>query len=230
MIWGAVIVAAGRGTRFGKPKQLVPLAGLPMAGWSIRAFDAMDEIAEIVVVTEPEWIGAMGELAATIARGNVRVVAGGASRQESVYNGVVALSPACEGVLVHDGARPLVRADEVRAAMREVGPGRAAVLAVPVVDTIKIVDPGTRVVRQTLERSELWSAQTPQLSLRSRLLDAHERARRSGLEATDDVALIEAVGDDVVVVPASPENFKITYPSDVLRAEAILHERLEQPR
>jgi len=123
---------------------------------------------------------------------------------------------------VHDGARPLVQAGDVRAGMREVRAGRGAVLGARVVDTIKIVDPATMLVERTLNREELWAAQTPQFALRQELMRAHEHAEREGIEATDDVALLERIGIDVVLVPASGENFKVTHPADVARATAHL--------
>ncbi len=228
MNWGAVVVAAGRGTRFGGPKQFVEIGGLPMAGWSLRTFDAMPEIGELVVVTEEEWIEPMRSLIAQLAPSHQsHVVAGGASRQQSVRSGLRALSDRCGGVFVHDGARPLVRAEDVRKGMREVRAGRAAVLAAPVVDTIKVVDPATMVVRKTLDRGELWAAQTPQFAMRRELERAHIEAQRNGFETTDDVALLEAIGIEVVIVAASSENFKVTHPQDVTRAEALLRERLE---
>jgi 2-C-methyl-D-erythritol 4-phosphate cytidylyltransferase len=226
MRWAAAIVAAGRGTRFGRPKQFLELAGLPMVGWSIRTFARMPEIEEIVIATEPESIETMQGLAERVAPGRVRaVVAGGASRQGSVYNAVRAVSARCDAVFVHDGARPLVRDDDVRAGMAEVREGRAALLAAPAIDTVKVVDAATRCVRQTLDRATLWAAQTPQFAMTSDLLRAHERAREAGIEATDDAALLEAMGIDVVVVPSSTENFKVTLPEDVARAEAFLRER-----
>ncbi len=228
MNWGAIIVAAGRGTRFGGPKQFVEVGGLPMVGWSIRTFDSMPEIGELVIVTEDEWIEPMRALASqfTTAR-EPRVVTGGGSRHASVRNGLHAVSNRCGGVLVHDGARPLVRAEDVRKGMREVRAGRAAVLAAPVVDTIKIVDPATMLVRKTLDRGELWAAQTPQFAMRRELERAHIDAQRAGIEATDDVALLEAIGIEVVAVAASAENFKVTHPTDVARAETLLRERLD---
>lgn len=225
--WAAVIVAAGRGARFGRPKQFLELAGLPMVGWSIRTFAGMPEIEEIVVATEIEWIDRMRELSATVApHRSVTVVGGGESRQASVFAGLRAVSDRCDAAFVHDGARPLVREDDVRAGMAEVRTGRGSLLAAPVVDTIKVVDTATRTVRQTLERSRLWAAQTPQFALRGDLLRAHERGLAEGVEATDDAALLERVGVEIVVVPSTTENFKVTLPEDVARAEGFLRERI----
>jgi 2-C-methyl-D-erythritol 4-phosphate cytidylyltransferase len=226
--WGAVVVAAGRGTRFGRPKQLLPLSGLPLAAWSIRTFADMSEIDDLVVVTEVEWIEAMqGVIAQLAPRVAWQVVGGGASRQQSVFAGLRALPERCEAVLVHDGARPLVRAEDVRTGMREVRPGRAAVLAAPVVDTIKVVDPDSMVVTQTLDRGMLWGAQTPQLAMAKDMRRAHDDANKTGVEATDDTALLERIGIEVIAVPSSTENFKVTLPEDLLRAEALLRVRFE---
>jgi 2-C-methyl-D-erythritol 4-phosphate cytidylyltransferase len=223
--WAAVIVAAGRGTRFGTPKQFIELAGVPMVGWSIRTFAAMPEIVELVVVTEPESIEPMRALCARLAPQLAAcVVRGGERRQQSVYEGLQALSSECDAVLVHDGARPLVSAADVRAGMREVHAGHASLLATPVVDTIKSVDE-SRWVRATLDRRRLWAAQTPQFALTADLLAAHERARREAIDATDDAALLERIGVEVAVVPSTSENFKVTLPGDVARADAILLQR-----
>lgn len=228
MIWGALIVAAGRGSRFGRPKQFVEVAGLPLVGWSLRTFAAMPEIAHIAIATEPGWIEPMRTLAAQLAvKQSVVVVTGGATRQESVRYALDALDPQCNAVLVHDGARPLVHAQDVRAGMARVGRGRAAVLAAPVIDTIKRVDAVRMVVCETLERGDLWAAQTPQFALREDFARAHESAREAGREATDDVALLEGIDVEVIVVPATSENFKVTSPGDVARAEVLLRERLE---
>jgi 2-C-methyl-D-erythritol 4-phosphate cytidylyltransferase len=224
--WAAVIVAAGRGARLGRPKQFLELAGVPMVGWSIRRFAEMAEIEELVVATEAECLDQMCALVARLAPERVaRVVRGGASRQGSVYEGLAAVSPQIEAVLVHDGARPLVGASDVRAGMREVRQGRAALLAAPVVDTVKVVDAQSRRVRTTLDRRTLWAAQTPQFALAGELREAHERARRDGVAVTDDATLLERAGIEVVVVPATSENFKVTLPADASRAEMILQER-----
>jgi 2-C-methyl-D-erythritol 4-phosphate cytidylyltransferase len=224
--WAAVIVAAGRGERFGRPKQLVGVAGLPMVAWSLRAFADMPEVVAIVVVTEEPWIEPMRELFADFAATHKpRVVRGGASRQESVRNGLREVPLGCDAVLVHDGARPLVRASDVRAAMCEVRPGRAALLTGLVVDTMKVIDPQTRRVLQTVDRATMRAAQTPQLATLPDMLRAHDKASRDGIEATDDATLLERIGVEVIAVDASGENFKVTMPADITRAEALLHEK-----
>lgn len=222
MKWAAIIVAAGRGARLGRPKQFLELAGLPMVGWSIRTFAGMPEIAALVVATEPESIEDMKALAGRLAANlDVTVVRGGTTRQGSVRAALAAVPSNCDALLVHDGARPLVTTADVRAGMAEVREGRAALLATPVVDTIKIVDPLRRVTR-TMERSTLWSAQTPQFAMTAELRDAHERAQSEGVEVTDDAALLERAGIEVVVVPSTSDNFKVTLPEDVTRAQAAL--------
>jgi 2-C-methyl-D-erythritol 4-phosphate cytidylyltransferase len=224
--WAAVVVAAGYGTRFGRPKQMIEIAGLPMVGWSIQTFAEMPEVAEVVVATEPELIEPMRELVTRLApQRPARVVRGGATRRQSVGEGLSAVSGGCEAAFVHDGARPLVTQADVRAGMREVRAGRAALLAVPVVDTIKSVDPISMRVSSTLDRSTLWAAQTPQFARTTDLSAAHERARRECIEATDDAALLEQIGIEIVVVPVTGENFKVTHAGDVARAQAILQER-----
>jgi 2-C-methyl-D-erythritol 4-phosphate cytidylyltransferase len=200
---------------------------MPMVGWSLRTFASMGEVAEIVIVTEAMWLERMQDLAGTLlGTREIRVVPGGETRQSSVYNGLRAVPKECDAVFVHDGARPLVRTRDVRSAMREVGDGQGAVLAAPVVDTIKVVDPATHLVKATLDRGALWAAQTPQFGMRDDLERAHEHAMHMRLEATDDVGLLEAIGVNVVVVPATSENFKVTHPHDVVRAEALLGVRV----
>ncbi len=223
MRWAATVVAAGRGTRFGRPKQLVDVAGLPLAAWSLRTFALMPEILELVIVTEREWIEPMRVAAERVLDGRgVRICAGGTSRQASVRAGLRCISSACDAVLVHDGARPLVREADVRAGMREVRDGRAAVLASPVVDTVKVADPASMTVRETPDRATLWAAQTPQFAMLDELRRAHESAIEDGVQATDDATLLERIGVQVAIVPASSANFKVTLPEDIYRAEVLL--------
>jgi len=200
-----------------------------MVGWSLRTFAAMPEIAEVAIVTEDEWREPMRSLVSQIAPAGwaPQIVPGGATRQESVRNGLQAIASRVNAVFVHDGARPLVRADDVRRGMREVREGRGAVLAAQVVDTIKVVDPASMNVVRTLDRQSLWAAQTPQFAMVRDLMRAHTEAQRAGLDLTDDVALLERLGIDVAIVPSSTENFKVTHPGDIARAEPLLKERTQ---
>jgi 2-C-methyl-D-erythritol 4-phosphate cytidylyltransferase len=225
--FGAVVVAAGRGTRFGRAKQLIDIAGKPMLAWSLRTFAAMDEVDAIAVVTEREWLDEVYGVASEAAGEKLAgIVPGGATRQASTYEGLIALRGRVEGVFVHDGARPLVSAADVRRGMEPVRDGHASLLAVPVVDTIKIVN-GTRVVERTLDRSVLWAAQTPQFATFADMMRAHEAGLRDGVEATDDAMLLERIGVSVHVVPGSPENFKVTLAEDHARAQAAMQARCE---
>jgi len=224
--FAAIVVAAGRGVRFGRPKQLVEVAGRPLVAWSFATFGAMRELGELVVVTEEEHFEAMASLAARFApQLTARIVRGGATRQESASAGLDAVSGDCDAAFIHDGARPLVLADDIRRGMAETAPGTGALLAIPVVDTIKVVAPGGRTVSSTLDRAALWAAQTPQFGTVSDLRLAHAVAREARFEATDDAMLLERAGFAVVVVPASAENFKVTLRGDRDLAEAILRER-----
>jgi 2-C-methyl-D-erythritol 4-phosphate cytidylyltransferase len=220
--WGAVIVAAGRGTRFGRPKQLIDIAGSPMLLWSVRAFASMPEISDIVVVTEREWLRDVAAIVTDWA-----VIPGGATRQASVYEGVKAIPSRCDAVLVHDGARPLIEPDDVRRGMEPVRVGHAALLGVPVVDTIKVVENGSARVTQTLDRSVLWAAQTPQFAVLDDMRRAHQAGIHDGVDATDDAMLLERIGVEVHMVQGSPENFKVTLPEDRERAEFVIRARVQ---
>lgn len=218
--WGAIVLAAGRGTRFGGPKQLVEIAGAPMLSWSLRVFEAMSEISDVIVVTEAQWLEDVAAVAQRCA-----VIPGGPTRQASGYAGLRALPDRCDAVLIHDGARPLITAIDVRKAMSVVQQGHASLLGEPVIDTIKAVDP-SGIVHQTFDRRRLWSAQTPQLAMLADMRAAHEAGRRDNVDATDDAMLLERIGVIVHMVQASGENFKVTQPADAVRAQALLQERL----
>lgn len=197
-----------------------------MIAWSLETFATLDDVHHLVIATEPEYVAAIEDLARTHAPQLICVVTrGGATRQESVRAALAAVPERYQGVFVHDGARPLVRALDVRAGMRAVRPGVGALLAAPVVDTIKVVTPGEQRVLQTLDRKTLWAAQTPQFALTQELRDAHAQALNDGIDVTDDAALMERSGFEVIVVPSSEENFKVTHAFDRDRAEVLLRDR-----
>jgi 2-C-methyl-D-erythritol 4-phosphate cytidylyltransferase len=218
----AVIVAAGEGRRFGRPKALVTLRGRPLLAWSLDVLRAVPAVTECVVVVREETL----EEAEALLGGPGRAVIGGSRRQDSVENGARATREDADLVLVHDAARPLVRPAEVAAVLDAADAYGAAVLAIRARDTIKRADAGGFVV-ETPPRETLWHAQTPQVARRDLLLEGLEAARREGRTVSDDVAVVEALGHPVRLVEGSADNLKITTPGDLPLAEAILVRREE---
>jgi len=220
--WSAIVVAAGRGSRMGAdvPKQFLKLAGKPMLLYALELFESMPEIGEIVLVTGEDEIERCEALCAAHGLRKVRrVAAGGTERQQSVHRGLAAASG--EWVLVHDAARPLVTAEAVRRCIAAAEASGAAALAVPVKDTIKIVDKGGRITA-TPERRTLRAVQTPQAFRRELLLACHERAARDGFAATDDAMVVERYGHPVATAEGEYSNIKITTPEDLALAEWLL--------
>ncbi len=204
----------------GVRKIFLELAGQPILLRAIRPFLQTPGV-ECVAVALPSDLAARPPAWLTGADPRVRVVAGGASRGESVAAAVAALPPGVEVVLVHDGARPLVTRGVVERCLRAAAAGRAVVAGVPAVDTLKEVDPRGRVVR-TPPRGRYWHAQTPQAFPRRQLELAYRRARREGIAATDDASLVERFGGAVEMVEGSPRNLKVTRPEDLILAERLL--------
>jgi 2-C-methyl-D-erythritol 4-phosphate cytidylyltransferase len=224
MIVGAIVVAAGSGVRLGAgiPKALVLLNGRPLVEWAAVAFAQHPDVGPVVVVAPPELVAEVTALMPSGAVTEISVVAGGASRQESVRIGLLALASEVDAVLVHDAARPLVPGDLISTVIRALADGaRAVVPALPVADTIKRVDEDGKVLA-TLDRSELRSVQTPQGFERSVLLAAHNEAAELGAPGTtDDAGLLEAMGLEVRTVPGSERAFKITTVADLQLAVAL---------
>lgn len=225
----AIVVAAGRGLRFGRPKQYAELHGRPVVEWSLAAARAACGGVVLVVPADdvdrfvdgawrPERAAA-GGVPSTLATRTAPavVVAGGDTRSASVRAGLAAVPPTTETVVVHDAARPLADAGVWARVLAAVAGGAdGAVPVVPVTDTIKQVDAAGRLT--TLDRSTLVAVQTPQ-AFRSAVL---RRAHAAGGDATDDAALVEAVGGRVVAVDGDPANVKITTPRDLVVAASLL--------
>jgi len=207
----------------------VDLAGRPLVSYALEAFRACHEIREIVLVVAAEDVERARRrlLRAKSVQGE-RVIAGGADRCASVAAALAEVGPACEVVLVHDGARPFVKPDLIRRCLHAAAAHGAAVAALPSTDTVKEVD-ADGVVSATLDRSRLWLVQTPQAFRRRLLVEAYEAAGRTGATATDDAALVERLGHRIHVVEGDPENIKLTYPDDVRRSEQILHHTRAKP-
>jgi 2-C-methyl-D-erythritol 4-phosphate cytidylyltransferase len=225
-----VLLAGGVGKRMGAaiPKQYLELAGQPIATYSLETFAAMREVGEVVIVCDPSWRYIFEERFPTLARRvPVKWALPGAERQDSVANGLAAVSPAAALVAVHDSARPLVYPSDAARCMRDGAAVGAAVLGVPVKPTIKEVDAGMNVVK-TLVRAALWEVQTPQCIRPALLRDGFELVAKKGLEVTDDVSIIEAMGLPVKITPGSYTNIKVTTPDDMSVAVGFLVELKEQ--
>lgn len=226
---GVVIVAAGRGSRMGakESKQFLLLADKPIIVHTLAAFDRHPLIREIVLVTGEQdvprceaWIAEYGFTK------QIKVIPGGAERQHSVYQGLAEIS--APWVLVHDGVRPFVTSREITSCYKSAVEHGAAVLAVPVKDTVKQVD-AEGFVTATPDRRSLWAIHTPQAFRRSDLLLAHKWAESEGFTGTDDASLIERMGIAVKVIEGGYHNIKITTPEDLGIAETIL-KRMNESR
>ena len=219
---GVVIVAGGSSSRTGdgELKQFRWVAGRPMLLHTLQLFQARADVAIVVCVLPREYAGDPPPWIFQSDAERMLVSVGGRTRAESVRNGIADLTPECRIVLVHDAARPLVPMDAVDRVVDAVRAGTSAIAALPVVDTLKEVDADGRIVR-TVERAGLWRAQTPQGFPRDVLLRAHRAAEDGGYDATDDAALVERIGEPVVVVRGSERAMKVTEAGDFNRAEAM---------
>jgi 2-C-methyl-D-erythritol 4-phosphate cytidylyltransferase len=220
----AIIVAAGRGTRMGPniDKLFLEVGGRPVVAHTWQRFVDLAEIEEIVVVVRDGMQKAFEDLAKQFGlKKKFRLVAGGAERQDSVWNGLAALSPAAEIVAIHDGVRPCTSAALITAtiaAAREMG---AAVAGHPVTDTIKETADGVLITR-TLDRSRLWAVQTPQAFRVPVIRRALAEVREQGLQVTDDTAACELIGQPVKLVAGTTPNPKVTVPADLAYIQLLL--------
>ncbi|MCM2305723.1 MAG: 2-C-methyl-D-erythritol 4-phosphate cytidylyltransferase [Elusimicrobia bacterium] len=218
----AIIVSGGSGSRMGRPKQFLPLAGSTVAELSLECFVSMSEVESVVLVLGGD---SFKEHGARLSGGKVKVVEAGPTRMGSVRNGFAALPPGVEVVAVHDGARSMITPEIARATFAEAAKSGAAVAAVPVKDTLKVVEKGGKTVAETPDRSRYWAAQTPQTYRYSILKEALEKFAGDA-DATDESQLVERCGHKVALVESSYENFKITTPEDITMAGAIIEARL----
>lgn len=220
----AILLCAGRGERLGAdvPKAAVPLAGRPLFAWSLGTLQRCGCVDAIVVVGPSRTLRELLAAAGLAAPKVVAWVEGGAERQHSVARGLAALPADCDLVAVHDSARALVGGPVVERAVAAAREHGAAIAAVPLADTLKRVEAG--VIHGTPSRAGLWCAQTPQVFRRDWLEAAHAAA---GAVATDDAALVEALGHAVHVAQGDALNFKVTTPGDLALAERWLAGRGE---
>tara|TARA_B100000029_G_scaffold482199_1_gene531955 strand:+ start:400 stop:1080 length:681 start_codon:yes stop_codon:yes gene_type:complete len=220
-----LIAAAGSGSRMGasRNKLLLQLAGRPVLAWTLDAVLAAEKI---------NWVGIVGQpldkpSIMNLVEGSnkpIQWINGGSTRQQSVQLGLAALPPEAKHVLIHDGARCLVEPALINKCSEAVSAGDAVIAATPVIDTMKRVN-NEGFILNTLERSELWAAQTPQGFFVSELVEGHSLAIENGWEVTDDASLYERLGWPVRILESAPSNIKVTTPFDLTIAEAVISMR-----
>ena len=231
----AVILAGGSGSRFAEkgekqalPKQLVPILGVPMIIYSVRAFDACPLVREIVIVSRKEDIPAIKKVICDCTFTKpIKIVNGGKTRQESAMCGFNATSEGSAYVAIHDAARPLITPDAIEKVIKAAYHSKSAIAASPAVDTPKIVSSARTIKERAPEREKLWMAQTPQVFERDLYRTCIYYAREKEFEATDDASLLEFAGFYVKAVDTEILNLKVTHRRDLILAEAMLRHRSE---
>jgi 2-C-methyl-D-erythritol 4-phosphate cytidylyltransferase len=219
----AILVAAGKGVRMGADKLWLEIAGRPVIAHTWRTFNTATCISEIILVVREGMQPRFAELAARFDfKKTFCIVTGGAERQDSVWNGLEALSPKTEIVAIHDAARPCTSEALIEATIQAARETGAAVAAQAVTDTIKESGDGKTIAR-TLDRAKLWSVQTPQTFRVEVIRRAISTARQKQLIFTDDTAACELIGQPVRLVAGAPPNPKITVPGDLPLIEALLN-------
>jgi 2-C-methyl-D-erythritol 4-phosphate cytidylyltransferase len=218
----AVVVAAGRSQRMGFDKLLTPLGGRPLLVHTLERILQTQVPAEIILVVRPDNAREMEEIVAPLrSQGTIQLVPGGAQRQDSVFAGLQAVAESSEYVMVHDAARPFVTKELIDIVLAAAKLSEAAVCGMPCSDSLKEVGEDG-LVEKTIDRSKLWTVQTPQI-FRTRLLrEAYEAALKTGEIFTDDTAVVERTGHPVRTVLYHGLNLKVTTPSDWKIAEAFL--------
>ena len=232
---GVVIAAAGSGNRFAAgnvgaaesiPKQWLPLRGVPLIAYSFRFFDRWDVVSQIAVALDASSATRPERLAFVESQfgKKVYVAVGGASRQESVWAALRRFDPIPDIAMVHDAARPFPPLDAIERAIGVAREKGGAILAGRLVETVKKVNDRMEIV-ETLDRSCLWRAQTPQIFRGAELVRAYRSQERRLSEFTDDASIFESAGGTVCVVESPESNFKVTLPEDFVRAERLLAAR-----
>ncbi|MDI6800249.1 MAG: 2-C-methyl-D-erythritol 4-phosphate cytidylyltransferase [Actinomycetota bacterium] len=223
----AIIVAAGKGIRMGPgpSKQYLPLLGKPVLAHTLLAFEKARSIDEVVlVVGQGEEGFCKEEIVDNYGFYKVKkIVEGGPSRQDSVMSGIKEVPYQAETIMIHDGARPLISSHDIEMTFVQLKGCDGVVLGAPVTETIKLVKEG--VIKDTLDRSEIWAAQTPQLFLAEVIIASYRAAMNDGAVFTDDSALAERLGYRIKMADGSYENIKITTEKDLILAEMILKKR-----
>lgn len=232
---GAVIVAAGKGTRMKADinKQYIKIGGKPIVYHTIEGFLQSEHIDEVIAVIVKEEEELFNEIVRPLFKdvSKLKIAYGGAMRKDSVQNGIRELSKDCDTVLIHDGVRPFFSDEDIRSVIEKTAEYDGAISGVPVKDTIKRINE-QGLIEDTVDRKMLFAAATPQAFKKDKLISAYRSYEQSDAagEATDDAYIMELIGAKVVTVPCSYNNIKITTPEDIIFAESILKSKSENRR
>jgi 2-C-methyl-D-erythritol 4-phosphate cytidylyltransferase len=227
----AIIVAGGSGVRMKaatRKQYLKTASGLPILTMTLMPFDACDDIDDIILVVPGTDINYCREniLSPVELKTPIRLVPGGRSRQESVFNGLKTMKKSRSIAVIHDGVRPFVVPEQITACCKEAATSGACILGISASDTLKQTS-RDGYIEKTLERDCVWLAQTPQAFQCSLILKAHASALSDNFKGTDDASLVERLGKKIRIIPGSRKNIKITVPEDLAIAEAIIHTNIE---
>ncbi len=222
----AIIAAAGSGSRMKdscENKQLLFIGGKPVIGHTLSAFESSTTIDEIIIVTREEDILPIADIVKTFGFSKVtKIIKGGETRQESVFNAISELNKKTKFISIHDGARPFVTPEMIDAVSTHAYSHNAAAACVKIKDTIKQVDSEGNIC-DTIDRATLLAVQTPQTFSLNLYLSGMATANKRGVHLTDDCQIIEQIGGKVFAVEGSYNNIKITTPEDILFAEHIIN-------
>lgn len=227
----AVILAGGSGTRVGgdKTKQMLEICGLPLVVHTLLAFEKSEHVHEIIVVAKKEELECYEAFRKEYKLKKLtRIVEGGETRQHSAKNGFDAISEKADYVAIHDAARALITPEQIKEVVMSAVAHGSAIAATRATDTIKYSE-GVKIA-ETIPRNNIWLAQTPQVFKDEIYRAAVYTAFKEGFEGTDDSSLVEHIGLPVYLVDTGNDNFKVTYKSDLLRAERIILERKEKEK
>jgi len=218
----AVIVAAGSSRRMGFDKLFVELAGKPIIAHTLWNFQNCQDINEIIIVSQPDKFDRFIQLKEQLALDKIsHMVAGGIERQNSVFAGIKSTQNDTTFVVIHDGARPLCTPNMIHQTVETAKKHGASVAASKVVDTMKEANDDLS-IKKTVDRSQLWAVQTPQVFEKSIIIEAYEEVFRRGMIVTDDTAALELLGIKAYLVDTGRGNIKITTPEDLAIAEILL--------
>ena len=229
-VWSVVVVAAGTASRMqGIDKILAPLGDRPILARTLEVFQRCEAVSEVIVVTREDLLADISRMCKEFDLNKVKkVVVGGAERLLSVRAGLRQVDPEAQLIAIHDGARPFLTRSVLEQVLEQAAHSGAAAPAIPLNDTIKRAVDG--VVEETVDRSVLWSVQTPQVFQADLIRAAVEQAAENGVQVTDDCSVVERLGMKVVLTPGDRENIKVTTPFDLILGQAILDLRQEEGR